>query len=93
MRARTAFEWPGLVPGVTDLPDSQQRLSIGERAFRPGNRMTEVGRKENGSSGTNRPKKLPFVPPLPQTAPDPSRTVGCPNGRFQKPTFRTPPDS
>jgi hypothetical protein len=29
------------------------------------------GRKENGSSGTNRPKKLPFVPPLPLTAPDP----------------------
>ena len=24
-------------------------------------------RKENGSSGTNRPKKLPFVPPLPLT--------------------------
>ena len=46
---------------------------------RPGpSRVRISGRKENGSTGTNRPKKLPFVPPLPLTAPDPGQTLDGP---------------
>jgi len=37
----------------------------------------KVGRKENGSSGGSRTKKLPFARSLNLTAPNPTRNAGC----------------